>query len=98
MRITDPNQILHQSIEPGFETNSAVETASSQINTQINKVNAKKENYQYYDFDFEPYQKTKVRGDSALNMKKPKKKKTNLMVQYLIRFQISIQKNLEKMN
>ena len=37
----DPNQILHQSIEPGFETNSTAEAGTFQTNTQFNDINTK---------------------------------------------------------
>ena len=61
----DPNQILHQSIEPGFETNSTTDAGAFQTNTQLNNINAKTENYQ--DFDFGEYQKTEVTGDTKSN-------------------------------
>ena len=62
----DPNQILHQSIEPGFETNSTTDAGAFQTNTQLNNINAKTENYQ--DFDFGEYQKTEVTGDTKSNI------------------------------
>ena len=62
----DPNQILHQSIEPGFETNSTTDAGAFQTNTQLNNINAKTENYQ--DFDFGEYQKTEVTGDIKSNI------------------------------
>ena len=63
----DPNQILHQSIEPGFETNPTTETGSIQTNNQFNDINAKTENYQ--DFDLEAYLKTEITGDNESNLK-----------------------------
>ena len=63
----DPNQILHQSIEPGFETNSTAEVDAFQTNTQFNDINTKAESFQ--DFDFEAYQKTEVTGDTKSNLK-----------------------------
>ena len=62
----DPNQILHQSIEPGFETNSTIETGAFQTD-----IKTKTGNYQ--DFDFEEYQKTEVTGDTKSNLKNVQK-------------------------